>query len=579
MNDGIQFAEVFDSKDFPDNDTLSLYMGLSSQLSQKKGTMLLTYGYSGVGKTVTLFGNKKKKIFGLLQRTLLNVKSQGKILFRVFELYGKGFKYFFYWKNLKNTHQYIYNYRFKKSGKTIVLDGEEDEIPDKDIASYSNQINEITIDNIPESYIEIDFNVFQGFDEIVDQIDDRRIKTGRIKSTVNNPSSSRSIVLYEFEILIDGTFIPFIVMDLPGKENIAKTFIDLDDDFDIYNDPIKDNLIRASMYLDPMYLPTLDSYFSHYIIDYVRHNHKREFNDWLQKSQYMAISKHNEIKTKVLNDFSTTDRHGRTLGTNQYVNLGVGEDFLNADKIDKIYKTKVEGSVPINVQISATELMKYLIENSYFEIIEGIIIYTYQKEKNLTEEQLKRLKHNVSGAFEGIYINENILGIITYIIKDVMNKDGRRFIQTQSDPNEELKQRKTSEKGPITIPDGGELFTTTLDALTFDFRDFLRVQGNEYMNYIDSQFIYSKFTKPRGSDDKQFLSDLYTKIEKSYDYSKTYNYDKPLIADILKPFLDKLENYYMFYLLTNNDPDFKCEKQMKLLDVSMKFIQAMNPKL
>ena len=92
MNDGIQFAEVFDSKDFPDNDTLSLYMGLSSQLSQKKGTMLLTYGYSGVGKTVTLFGNKKKKIFGLLQRTLLNVKSQGKILFRVFELYGKGFK-------------------------------------------------------------------------------------------------------------------------------------------------------------------------------------------------------------------------------------------------------------------------------------------------------------------------------------------------------------------------------------------------------------------------------------------------------------------------------------------------------
>ena len=63
------------------------------------------------------------------------------------------------------------------------------------------------------------------------------------------------------------------------------------------------------------------------------------------------------------------------------------------------------------------------------------------------------------------------------------------------------------------------------------------------------------------------------KIENSYNYSKTYKYEKPLIADILKPFLDKLENYYMFYLLTNNDPDFKNEKQMKLLDVSLKFIR------
>ena len=79
--------------------------------------------------------------------------------------------------------------------------------------------------------------------------------------------------------------------------------------------------------------------------------------------------------------------------------------------------------------------------------------------------------------------------------------------------------------------------------------------------------------------DQEYLEQIYQKIEKSYDYSKTYNYDNPLIAKILKPYLDKLENYYMFYLLTNNDPDFKCEKQMKLLDVSLKFIQAMNPKL
>ena len=192
----------------------------------------------------------------------------------------------------KNTHQFIYNYKFQKTGDSLELDN-VDEIPDKDINSFVNQINSIESNNIPESYIEIDYNDFKGFDEIVEQIDNERKKTGRIKATVNNPSSSRSIVLYEFEILIDGTFVPFIVMDLPGKENIVKTFIDLDDDFDIYNDSSKDNLIEL-LCIDPMYLPTLDSTFSHYIIDLVKNKHKAVFNNWLSNSKFMAINTKSE---------------------------------------------------------------------------------------------------------------------------------------------------------------------------------------------------------------------------------------------------------------------------------------------
>ena len=576
---GIQFAEVFDSKEFPDNDTLSLYMGLSSQLSQKKGTMLLTYGYSGVGKTVTLFGNKQKNIYGLLQRTLLNIKGQGKILFRVFELYGKGFKYFFYWQNLKNTHQFIYNYKFKKTNDSLELDN-VDEIPDKNINSFVNQINSIESNTIPESYIEIDYNDFKGFDEIVDQIDNERKKTGRIKATVNNPSSSRSIVLYEFEILIDGTFVPFIVMDLPGKENIVKTFIDLDDDFDIYNDSDKDNLIRAAMYLDPMYLPTLDSTYSNYIIDLVKNNHSDIFNQWVNNSKYMAISL--KSKEKVLNSFSNIKRSKKekkeNLGKNQYMEIS-GGNFNGAKKIDK-NSDLIDATNSLNIQFTATELMKYLIENSYFNVIEEIIIKTYKEEKKgLTDGQIGELKRNVSGAFEGVYINENILGIITYIIKDVMKKDGKKYIETQKDPNIELKRSETQKRLDVKVKEGDELFTTTLDALTFQFRDFLRTEGSGYMNYLDKKDnnVFSKFVKPRNDEDRLFLRQLYLKIENSYNYSKTYKYEEPLIADILKPFLDKLENYYMFYLLTNNDPDFKCEKQMKLLDVSLKFIQAMNP--
>jgi hypothetical protein len=54
-----KFEEIFDPENFQENSNLSLYMGLSNSLSDRKSIMLLTYGYSGVGKTFTLFGDGK----------------------------------------------------------------------------------------------------------------------------------------------------------------------------------------------------------------------------------------------------------------------------------------------------------------------------------------------------------------------------------------------------------------------------------------------------------------------------------------------------------------------------------------
>ena len=77
----INFEEVFDPENFKENESLSYYMGLSNTLADKKSIMLLTYGYSGVGKTFTLFGSVKtdkatqvkKSSPGLLQTTLTNI--------------------------------------------------------------------------------------------------------------------------------------------------------------------------------------------------------------------------------------------------------------------------------------------------------------------------------------------------------------------------------------------------------------------------------------------------------------------------------------------------------------------------
>ena len=82
----VKFNEVFDTS--LDTQTISKYMTMSSQITKGKGVVIMTYGYSGTGKTFTLFGTKEKQ--GILQSTLANIIGVKKIYLRVYELYGKG---------------------------------------------------------------------------------------------------------------------------------------------------------------------------------------------------------------------------------------------------------------------------------------------------------------------------------------------------------------------------------------------------------------------------------------------------------------------------------------------------------
>jgi hypothetical protein len=112
--ENLKFEEIFDPGNFKENANLSLYMGLANSLSDMKSIMLLTYGYSGVGKTFTLFGSaakeKREKSDGLLQTTLNNLTNFDKIELKAFELYGLGVPYKFYWESNKFEH-FIYNYK------------------------------------------------------------------------------------------------------------------------------------------------------------------------------------------------------------------------------------------------------------------------------------------------------------------------------------------------------------------------------------------------------------------------------------------------------------------------------------
>ncbi len=101
----IQFTEVFDTRQYAHNEDISRYMNLASRLSTGNGICLITYGYSGTGKTYTLFGkiDEGKEIKGLLQSTLSQLNGLIGVHFRLFELYGYGFSHPDYWVNIDGT--------------------------------------------------------------------------------------------------------------------------------------------------------------------------------------------------------------------------------------------------------------------------------------------------------------------------------------------------------------------------------------------------------------------------------------------------------------------------------------------
>jgi hypothetical protein len=222
----IEFREIFDPIGFSDNAILAQYMGIPGYLNKKKSIMLITYGYSGVGKTFTIFGSATKQ--GILQKALLDINGKDKIFTRTYEIYGKALPYKSYWdRNADEYDHSIYTYTpsFDESG-TLTID-EPIEIKGGTMKTYLRKIKEENSD----TYNEINDKNINVFGNIVSEVDKIREKEGRIKKTINNPVSSRSIMVYEFKVLLKKDkdnkekWVRFVVMDLPGKEDIKNTYV------------------------------------------------------------------------------------------------------------------------------------------------------------------------------------------------------------------------------------------------------------------------------------------------------------------------------------------------------------------
>lgn len=249
INGDIKFTEVFNYEDFEDNNSLETYMNLHESLVKseskdiKNGIILMTYGYSGTGKTYTLFGNKAKT--GILQTTLNKITNLENVYFRLYEIYGYGLAYPHYWEDMNTVSQEILRYDLVVENMNLKFKGVSQERSPQAIETYIRQYNSDINLNEKNTYTKIENKnieeIFKNFTQFTDSVDSFRqgtsniqipeeYKKRRIRDTTNNVVSSRSILVYDFVIeyknnLGEKQQTPFIIIDLPGREDIISTYI------------------------------------------------------------------------------------------------------------------------------------------------------------------------------------------------------------------------------------------------------------------------------------------------------------------------------------------------------------------
>ena len=576
----VKFQEVFDPTGFDDNEILAKYMSIPSFLQNGTSIMLITYGYSGVGKTFTVFGTKTPPTSGVLQTSLNSIQQKGKIYYRAYEIYGLAIPYNIYWdRTVEDYNHFIYNYTDINNITKIKSKNTENTVnPMTTFLEEIKNINEIANITEKSTFKHLEEHNITDFSEIITKIDEKRKINGTIKRTINNIVSSRSIMIYDFVIeRINNTPVFFVIIDLPGKENIMETFVkdvpvDELDCIPLNIDNLKNNnldfkknnsaksteisntieLIKAMAFISPMSLMLCDTYANKLIELY------NKSNNFDKKYDDLNLTFKGKMHYKINKD---------------------------ANYIDALNK------LSSNIKIYGLEIMRNIIINNRFDILQELYDFIFNKNDNIHDKKIteKCAQHdsNSMTPFEGYYINENINGLITTILRHLgcntaFIKEQTKIYSNNNDKLQDLYDKNVSSKSDSSnskfdIPNNDELINQTY---------FFRVLASTstYVNNTNQTIVkgsgdepnYERFDilkhydyKYLGHSIKYWLSD--TNI---YDYNKVYRLKSPPIKIILSSYFEKIKKYYIFYVVSNQNKD-KCEKQIKFIADSNDFLTSL----
>ena len=148
----------------------------------------------------------------------------------------------------------------------------------------------------------------------------------------------------------------------------------------------------------------------------------------------------------------------------------------------------------------------------------------------------------IKTPYEGVYINENIIGMIEYLSKKLTHSD-EGFVKTQNKDLDFSKQQQLIREWIKTRTIG---------------------KNRSLYEEINQNIVYK-------SDSLNSTYDIFRTIYKS---DHIFNKEKPIIEDILDYYIKKIDDYKVFYLMTNNDSELKCAHQIKLLNNTKSFIDV-----
>lgn len=689
LDKNIKFTEVFDPTQFPTSSEISKYMTIDTLLSQGNGIGMMTYGYSGTGKSFTLFGSASTNVAGILQTTLNDVNGLKDVKFRLIEIYGYGMPYPDYWKSGQDKiSHWIYNYKSQTGGPEGLDFNDVEVIPATEFADFMDCKNKYAGDT---TYCTIQENlvseVFKKFEKFVNKVDKERETKKRIRDTPNNPVSSRSVVIYDFQLSVFDKKepVPFLIIDLPGREEIVQTYVEpyLTNPVILnilgYNETrIKElklilgiaalNPLGLSVFASEIIMKELIKFVNEQKDDVKRQEaikniigeRKDSFNIKQGKDPKASfgvwvagIRKKNSNKTvtEITTPFKGVNVSGDFNLEDEFVNLHgykLGQWFeINSTgkSIEFVLKPNAESSFYTSPEqfkmVLGTHLMNRIIMSQRFDLLERIIIqvcneninnvirnkiakmseteirgilnklvsinykssYWYSNSKSIDElitqhnnkndnKLMEILGYNYYlTPYEGIYINENIIGLIKYLatkkqlgnsmdskqIEEVDKKVGATICEQNKSLVFSYQQKVVR---VWAMKDGGITDQTIKKFFNFPEKDIITTNG-KCISKISSELplrLFKNTEKLEMNYAGNILDATYNKLKESYKSDYIFNFKNPLITKILNPYMKKLFGYNVLYLLANYKDETKresrCHHQYKLLQNTTDFIAS-----
>jgi hypothetical protein len=520
----------------------------------------------------------------------------------------------------------------------------------------------------------------------------------QIKGTINNPISSRSILVYDFEVNLIPTspnpiFVPFLIYDLPGKEDISRTYVKTgitramqgpDDSKGtkrnirrrVFADIARDTVgkVEKSTYvLNPLLLPIFDNNIET-VMNFIasistagvptRGRFDATIERTIARNIMDFVVTTFSFPEVILADGSTDYQYSEGTGIYPISDL-YDAAVLNPGNIQNLpqlfdeanFNTALfendfqvpavsqRGITPINI-LGATDtltkdtaikelrilvaiiLIGFLIQNKFFDVVAELIHLIVMPNSNNPDDG-GWTTSKIYAFFEAYYINENVIGLLQYLIQRILEKTSdipeqfstrtdERISNTLSKCYSTANKYRTLDILMAHSPDEpinddysfrvtNELLTDTdrlkqqeiaqfittnnVDPTTGEFayantivRDAFARMCNavafENVGKYDSNYI---FRKGVGSSvvcddppaDKYIINPR--KVIKPTDPDYILESNRPLLQDFIEPYEQNISFYYIFYVVSNSQELTKAEEQVKLLNNSMPFINKMDP--